>query len=246
MLSLLLACAAPDGAPDPAACDARALAPGEVRARRIPCSDELIAGGEGRTGDWVIENAMARYVVRGPYAALTLLDEPGGTLVDAAFPGGTDVLLEYVPDGDRSTIVAENDGDEARLVLPGVTYRLGADDGALAIDGAGTGTLQGVPTAVRTGATLGDDAGTFFGVDGAAAGGGGRVAVAGVTRAAVEPEALWPDGARLRESTDADFVRVLGATGELWRAPVTDGVADLWLPPGPRRAASARAVSTRA
>lgn len=232
MLALLLACAAPTATLDPAACDPRALAPGEVRARQIPCSDELVPGGEGRVGDWLIENAYARYVVRGTYASLTLLDQEGGTLVDAAAPGGLDLLSEYAPDGDRTSLVAENDGDEARLVLPGVTYRLGAEDGALYLDGSASGSLLPLPGVVRTGTTLGDGEGAFFGFDGQDVGGGGRVALEGVTRAALAPEALWPDGEAVSLPTDAETALVLRAGREAYRAPVLDGTASVWLPDG--------------
>ena len=110
--------------PEAPTCDPRVLASGELRARRIPCSEELISGGEGRVGDYLIENSMARYVVRGPYAALTRLGEPGGTLVDAAAPGVGDMLLELTPDGDRSELWVEEGEGEVVLRLPGLAYRL--------------------------------------------------------------------------------------------------------------------------
>ncbi|MES2638994.1 MAG: hypothetical protein V4850_05910 [Myxococcota bacterium] len=214
---------------EPTVCDPRTLAAGEVRARQIPCGDELVGGGEGRTGDWLIENAHARYVVRGTYAALTHLGEAGGTLIDAAPPGGLDVLVEYVPDGDRSAIIAENDADEARLVLPGVTYRLGADDDVLHIDAVGTGVLQGRPTVTRTGATLWGDptagTGAFVGLDGLVVSEGSAVRVQGVTRAALSREGLWPDGDDLDEAVDADSVLAVQGGVERVRLPIVDGRA---------------------
>src|SRR5687767_14464786 len=92
LLLLLLAC----GERSDPRCDPRLLAAGEVRARRVPCGDELIEGGEGRRSDWLIENAVARYVIRDSAAALTQLEGAGGTIVDAAAPGGTDTLVELV------------------------------------------------------------------------------------------------------------------------------------------------------
>ena len=77
MIALLLACSA-EITVDPAACDAEALAAGQVRARRIPCSDELIDGGEGRRSDYLIENAVARFVIRQGSDALTRLGLAGG------------------------------------------------------------------------------------------------------------------------------------------------------------------------
>lgn len=201
-----------------------------MRARRIPCSDELIEGGEGRLGDWLIENATARYVVRGPYSALGWLEEDGGTLIDAATPGAIDVLGEYLPDGDRSTIEAVNGEGEASLVLPGVTYRLTADDGALRIEG-GTGRLRAAPGAVRTGATIQGDGG-FFGLDGSPEGEGSVAEVSEVTRAAVTPEALWPDGTTLDEEVDADSVVGLVDGTARVRFPVVEGEVAGTFPPG--------------
>ncbi len=62
-------------------CDATALEPGRVRARRMPCDDEGISGGEGRRADYLIENAWVRFVVRHPGAPLTLLHGGGGTII---------------------------------------------------------------------------------------------------------------------------------------------------------------------
>jgi hypothetical protein len=98
----------PVSAADGDGCDPRALAPGEVRARQIPCGDELISGGEGRVGDWLLENAHARYVIRGTYAALTLLGQEGGTLIDAARPDRKFCFNVRVTAGD----VYEVDGVE--------------------------------------------------------------------------------------------------------------------------------------
>lgn len=221
---------------EPAECDPRSLAEGEVRARQIPCSDELVYGGEGRTGDWLLENAHARYVVRGTYAALTRLGEHGGTLIDAAPPDGLDLLLEYVPDGDRSAIEAQNDPGESRLVLPGVTYRLGADDDVLHIDAVGTGVFQGRPTATRTGATVSDERGAydpgFVGLDGVAGGEGGAVLVEGVTRAALSREGLWPDGIDLDEAVDADVVLAQTEGTARVRLEVSEGRAVGRVPAG--------------
>jgi hypothetical protein len=213
-------------------CDPRTLAPGEVRARQIPCSDELVTGGEGRSGDWLLENAHARYVVRGTYAALTHLDEDGGTLIDAATPGGIDVLLEYLPDGDRRTIEAVQVDGEARLVLPGVTYRLGADDDVLTIEAAGSGVLQGRVGADRTGATVLGTEGSFVGFDGTPTGDGSAVALSGVTRAAVSREGLWPDGDDVDVVVDADRVLALDDGVERARLVVEDGRATGRVPAG--------------
>ncbi len=231
LLLALLGCSPLSARLDEAGCDPRTLAPGEVRARQIPCGDELVDGGEGRVGDWLLENAHARYVIRGTYAALTHLDEEGGTLIDAAVPGGEDLLLEYLPDGDRTTIEAVNGDGEARLDLPGLSYRLAADSDALFIEGATAGSLQGRPEVVRTGPTLADVDG-FFGVAGVGAGSSGAVRMEGVTHVALSPESLWPDGASVREEVDADAVVVVAEGADLARFPVVDGVAEAWIPAG--------------
>ncbi|MFN7142536.1 MAG: hypothetical protein ACK4YP_02075 [Myxococcota bacterium] len=180
----------------------------------------------------MIENAYARFVIRGTYAALTRLEEEGGTVVDAAVPGGTDVLLEYLPEADRTAIVAVNEDGEARLELPGVTYRLGADDDVLWIDGATEGSLQGVPDAFRTGSTLVDGDDAFLGADGFGFSGGSALPLTEVTRLALSPEGLWPDGERYTLEVDADLVAARLEGAEVARVEVVDGVLDTWLPAG--------------
>ncbi|GDX83564.1 hypothetical protein LBMAG42_53750 [Deltaproteobacteria bacterium] len=127
----------------PEDCDPRVLGPGEVRAKRIACEEELIPGGEGRVDDWLIENAVARFVVRDSYASLTQLGEEGGTLIDAIEVGGDDLLMELVPEGVRSPIWVETtaddwDGpevDEASIFAGDVEYRLAADSAELHLVG---------------------------------------------------------------------------------------------------------------
>ena len=214
-------------APDTSGCDPRDLASNEVRARKIPCSDELIDGGEGRIGDWLLENAVARYVVRGPYAALGWLEEDGGSLIDAATPGGMDVLGEYLPDGDRSSIEAENGDGEATLVLPGVTYRLAADSPALSIEATGEGRLRAAFGAERTGATIrSDDA--FFGVDGLPEGDGAVAWVTGTTAASIDPADLFD----LEVDSDVDADSIVATTDgiERVRVPVVDGHVHTYVP----------------
>ena len=66
MILWTLACVRGEASPED--CDPRVLVPGEVRGKKIACEEELIFGGEGREGDWLLENAVARFVVRGSYA----------------------------------------------------------------------------------------------------------------------------------------------------------------------------------
>lgn len=91
LLGLLVGCS--DFVPVAPICDPRVLSAGEVRARQLLCTDELIPGGEARVGDWVLENSVARFALRGTYAALYTLDDQGGTLVDA---------VALIPDADAS------------------------------------------------------------------------------------------------------------------------------------------------
>jgi hypothetical protein len=214
-------------------CDPRALAPGEVRARQIPCSDELIDGGEGRVGDWLLENAYARYVIRGVYASLTHLDEEGGTLIDAAAPGGVDLLSEYLPDADRTEVATSNSDGEAMLVSPGVTWRLTADSDTLWIDGPSGGTLQGLAGVDQAGATL-QDGDAFFGLDGSGLGEGSAVRVEGATHAALSAASVWPDGDDVHEEVDADDVLAIVDEIVTARLPVVDGVASGTAPAGAR------------
>lgn len=224
-------------------CDPRVLEPGEVRARQVLCSDELIPDGDGRVGDWILENAAARFTLRGTYGALYALDEAGGTLVDAVAvrPDGTttpDVLGELRPDGDRSAIAAENGEGEAALVLPGMRWTLGADDGALRLEGPDGGPIDAVvqplPGAVRSGATWAAEG--FFGTDGAAPEGDLPVVTLPVSRVAAErtawTTAVYGAAEPVAGATDAEAVRVELDGALITRLPVDDGVVVGVAPPG--------------
>lgn len=231
-MGLLLALAGCGAAPpwvDDAACDPRTLAAGEVRARRVPCGEELIAGGEGRTGDWLLENAVARFLVRGGYGALTELEEEGGTLIDAATPGGVDLLAELRVDGDRGTFDVVNGDGWAEIVLPGVTWHLDADSDSLVVTSAGTGRLLGLPGVTRTGATLSDGE-SFLGVDGTARDADGATLLDGITRVALTPRGLYPGGRPAEGVVDADAVRVEVGGAPLLRLPVAAGGFSGWAP----------------
>ena len=211
-------------------CDPRVLAPGELRARRIPCSDELISGGEGRVGDFLIENAFARYVVRGPYAALTRLGEPGGTLVDAAAPGLGDMLMEMIPDGDRSEIFVEEGEEEVALVLPGLRYRLRADSPVLEIEADGA-DFQGIPGYERTGATLRGRG--FLGADAEEVEDrGGYVRLEGALRVSVDRDSLWTEP--MEGEADADSILVVRDEKPLVRLSIDAGTWAATLPEGVR------------
>lgn len=227
----LLGCVAPPEGSGSAVCDPRELTPGEVRVKQVGCGSELIGGGEGRVGDWILENAVARFVIRGTYAPLTELEGDGGTLIDAAAPGGTDLLVEYLPDGDRSSLTPDQDGEAVVLVSPGVTWRLEPDVAALEVLGEGTGRLVPAPGVTRTGATL-DDGGAFLGFDGEVVAESGTPELAGVGRVGLTPEATWPDGAAWTGTVDADQVAFERDGLARVRYPVVEGEVDGWAPPG--------------
>lgn len=103
-LGLLVAaagCAPPTRLELEPVCDPRALAPGEVRVRRLRCSDDRVSGGEGNTGDWILENNKLRAVFREASSALTAHGVGGGTLVDLISVGASsaqvDVVVEVLP-----------------------------------------------------------------------------------------------------------------------------------------------------
>lgn len=198
--------------------------------RRIPCGEEVPAGGEGRIGDWLIENAYARFVVRDVYAPLTELSGDGGTLVDAAVPGGTDLLMELTPAADRSAIEPVTRDTEAALELPGVAYLLGPDDRALRVEAAEARVLAR-PGVSRTGLTWQKD-GAFLGVD---AGDGVSTGVTWVTElraVALTPEAYWPDGEDVAGEADADVVVASVAGEPVARLTVVDGAYSGRVPAG--------------
>jgi hypothetical protein len=116
-----------DTGPEP--CPPAPPGPGEVRARAIACAAELPAGYHvaGRVGDFVLENAVARFVVRGVGEGHALLGLWGGGLVDAVGPGGDDQLRELQPlisfnvlQADRVEVAADGRDGEAVVAVHGV------------------------------------------------------------------------------------------------------------------------------
>jgi hypothetical protein len=233
-------------------CDPGALEPGQVRARRMPCDDEAIAGGEGTRADWVIENAHARFVVRNPGTSLTLLGVAGGTIIDAAPPGGEDRLTELVPlvgGGwlEELELSSEQGAGEASITLSGVpaaisflehdpglaarervgvTYRLGADDLALSIEGADGFWLLPMAEAEQAGSTL-RQGGLMLGVDGELVDrGGGLLGRGGSHLAAGEPSAvmaaLWPGGPTISGQCDGEGVELLEGSRVVGWLPVDE------------------------
>ncbi len=78
---------------------------GETRAKIVECPEELVAGSvaTGRNGDIVIENSIARFVIRASSdEASTLIGGFSGAVVDGARQGGRDLLKEVFSGYDLS------------------------------------------------------------------------------------------------------------------------------------------------
>lgn len=224
----------------PVACDPRQLDPGEVRVKRLACADELIGGGEGAVGDWVLENALVRFVVRDTYAALTQLGEDGGTLVDAARVGNADLLMELAPAGARSSVEAALLDGAGELRLPGVVYHLDADAERLAVTAPDGAALDAVwvpkPGAAHTDGVARSGA-HFFALELAEplpdeADTRGQVDVVGLTGVALTPAARWPDGEPLAAEVDADTVEVRLGGRLVDVVPVAGGAVASTVPAG--------------
>lgn len=234
---LLLACASTTAPPDD--CDPRVLEAGEVRAKQVACSDELVAGGEGRVGDWLVENAVARFVVRGSYGSLTQLGGAGGTLVDAASPGGLDLLVELVTEGTAGEVRGATHDDSAEVRAGDVVYRLEADSGYLQVEsGSGDGLLVPHPAAARAGLAMRRD-GAFLGVDaepvtdddGSAPGAPGQLALSALRGLALSPDGLWTEAVTIQSpGASAVAARVDGLLVD--RVPLVGGEAQTYLPAG--------------
>ena len=96
--------------PDPAeldSCTTEPPASGEARAKHIACEEELLGGtvAMGRVGpDIVVENAVARFVIRGSDGAASLPGMGAGGVVDAATHGRPDLVKDVLPFTGVSTV----------------------------------------------------------------------------------------------------------------------------------------------
>jgi hypothetical protein len=181
-----------------------------------------MVGGEARVGDWLLENAVARFAIRDVYSSLSVLGEAGGTVVDAAAFGQTDLLMEVIPDGDRSEILPIQEEGVAELRLPGVSYRLSADSAVLEID-APYARFRVRPGLDRVGASCSLDT-LFVGLSGTSLlNEGGQATVTGPLRLSIEPDQLFEEAEDFSAETDADSVLVALEEQALARLPVEDG-----------------------
>lgn len=97
MLLWALACAPGGSEPLWTWCDPIELESGDVRAKRIACTDERAPDGEARRGEFLMHNALVTASFRSPGEALSVFGVGGGTLIDFAPADGRDRLIEAIP-----------------------------------------------------------------------------------------------------------------------------------------------------
>lgn len=88
-------------------CPSGPPAAGEARAKHITCDSELLAGtvAMGRVDDdIVLENSLARFIVRGSGGSASFLGTGAGGLVDAAPQGGVDLIKDVLPLAELSAM----------------------------------------------------------------------------------------------------------------------------------------------
>lgn len=232
--ALLLAGCAADPGPVEETCTVVPVPAGEVRATRIVCEEQLVAGGEGRVGDWLLENAVARFVVRDTYASLTQLGEAGGGLVDASLLGGPDLLMELLPVGERGSASATVTGDEGVVEIGAFAWRLAADESTLHLEGEPPAATWVPRPGVDRWDLVSRVDEAFLGVAAEdVSGEGGQLAVAGLTGVELDAAAWYADAAPIAGPVDADAVDLFAADGrQLDRVPVLDGELAVGLPAG--------------
>jgi hypothetical protein len=245
-LWLLAACSVPELPGDDSSCDARELEPGELRLRRIPCNDERISYGDGRRGDWLMENAASRFVFRTVGGSLSDVEGSAGGMVDAARPSGIDALVELRPlDFDYMSASAVVSEGRAELRVQGrhfgedsqIVYSLEENDPVLKIEADVEWLLAPYQGSVIYGRSIEPAHGRYVYAYEAEVEEdlGGALRLSGLRSFAVgeweevhgwlEPEAVWAEG----EST-AEWVEAIPEGTA--RLPVKDGAYAGWLPKG--------------
>ena len=129
--------------PDPdvlTGCEAEIPGPGEVRAKRVACPEELPQGAlvMGREGDIVLSNSQISVVIRTGTEAATLIGAYPGGIIDAARHGEPDLLQEAFVSLDLSiarpsdiVITAAGADGVARVEVPFEIERLEVISAAL-------------------------------------------------------------------------------------------------------------------
>ena len=251
--ALWLACTTP-GLPDAEAprCQPEPLQPGEIRARRIQCSDEILPNGEAGQGDWLLENAKVRLAIRDATVSLTQLRGTGGTIIDAATPTGTDALVEIIPqiDGEwfeSAQVESWSTANAAGLRISGtlpdgtdtdVEYTLRADSVELTLTGMDGITMVPMTNSERVGASIetpSDDGWLLFHSHGQMTDLGGWVQWATPqsirigAREDVHTES-WPSGRTTSGQSDGDWIHVVHEEETLARLEVEDASFAGWAP----------------
>jgi hypothetical protein len=115
-----------------------------VRVKYWACVEEQNAGQfEARRGDVLLQSSLLTVAIRSPWVSLTRLDEPGGTLVDAAPAGDVDWVLEAIPDFDGQPTGLTLLEDGVAVDGTSVVWRLDPDEPRLFLEGSPSLELQG-------------------------------------------------------------------------------------------------------
>jgi hypothetical protein len=132
---------------EPRGCMSEPPAAGTVRAKHVECDAELLTGAMamGRTGDLVIENAHARFIIRGGEESATTIGEGPGALLDAGPQGGEDLVKEVFPIVDfsspRADAIVVTDAGASGTARVRVRFELQALGLLRAVLGASTPTV---------------------------------------------------------------------------------------------------------
>ena len=245
-LWLLASCTVPSLPGDDSRCDDRELEQGEVRLRKIPCNAERISDGDGRRGDWLLENSEARFVFRAVGGSLSDVEGSAGGMVDAARPNGIDSLVELRPlEFEFHSAAAESSEDRGTLRILGlhrgeeaeIVYRLAADDPVLRIESPASWLLAPGEGSRLYGSTVEPGHGRYVYAfqAGLEADLGGSLQLSDLEAFAVgeweevhgwlDPNAVWAEG-------EADAAWVEAVPEGTARLPVKDRVFGGWLPSG--------------
>ena len=249
-LAMWLACGTPTPSVTLPDCDPAPRAPGEVRARRIQCSDEILPSGEARQGDWLLENAHIRLAVRDATVSLPQLTGTGGTLLAAASPLGTDALVELIPavSGEwfeHAEVTAWQSDDAAGIRVSGtlpsgqtaeVGYTLHADSSTLQLEGMDGITLVPMTNSVVVGDILEtptDSDWLLFAPDGEISDLGGWVSWHHPTQMHIGTRAevyqsRWPSGQTLQGDSDGSWIVASEGAQARGRFPVRDDSFSGW------------------
>jgi hypothetical protein len=133
---------------EPRGCMSEPPAAGTVRAKHVECDAELLTGAiaMGRPGDLLIENAHARFIIRGGDESATIIGEGPGALLDAGPQGGEDLVKELFPIVDfsspRADAIVVTDAGASGTARIRVRFELQALGLLRAVLGASTPTVN--------------------------------------------------------------------------------------------------------